>query len=155
MRNQNRFLISEIVKSRVDKIVSRTFKKIPEAKFPSKIKQDNTPYDPKELFLKVFDKDHIILEESLIHDSNYHQKRSSKIFMSHIMGIKNIEEMMGKKQLINYKIKIRKISVCQSSEKLNSLKPDSFMKIESKEQRRFSSLDALPRVPNQFSIKKS
>ena len=74
--------------------------------------------------------------------------------MSHIIGIKNLEELLGKKQLINYKIKIRKFSVCHSSEKFYSFKQDNFMKIESKEQRRLSSLDALPKVKTQSSMKK-
>ena len=105
MKNNSLISITDIVKKRVKKITQKTFQLFPIEKTNLKTKEKVSQSNPKLSLIKVFDKDQIIMSDYI--KSFQKPKHSSKIYMSYILGMKNIKEIVGEAKLIEYKHKIR------------------------------------------------
>ena len=114
MKNETLIPITDIVKQRVSKITKKVFKIFPNDKLNVKTKEKLTQSNPTFKFIKEFDKDQILVSDYI--KSFQKPKRSSKIYMSHILGMKNIKEIVGEAKLIEYRHKIR-MSYMKSKEK--------------------------------------
>jgi hypothetical protein len=106
MKSREGLLLSDIVKTRIDKIITRSFKVNPTLKLSKNSEQKCL--QPKKLLMKEFDLEQVTSLERRNYFPKQINKKSSKLYMSHILGMKNIKDLVGVKEIIGLKTRPQK-----------------------------------------------
>ena len=106
IRSRQSLLASDIARARIEKTVKRTFKLNPTLKLP-KMSNSINYNDPRKAFIKELDIELVVELNDPIYNKRKLNNSSSKICMSHILGFKNIKELVGSEEIKIIKRKIR------------------------------------------------
>ena len=99
-------LASDIAKAKIEKTIKRTFKLNPTLKLP-KMSNSISYLDPKKALIKELDIELLVELNDPVFNKKRMNNSSSKICMSHILGFKNIKELIGPEEIKIIKRKIR------------------------------------------------
>ena len=138
VKTRGSFLPSEVAKTKIEKTIKRIFRLNPTIKLP-KVSNQTECSNPKKSLIKELDIEFLVGLDTPYSDLSNLGKNSSKLCISHILGIQNIKKLIGSQEIKLIKRRIRK-GFINGVDKSHLLKPMAPSIVDAEMKRRFSSI---------------